>query len=65
MGLCGFVSAEARECGPTVHGIKSLVRFMLWKAIRIGIVIRNLVETGNNGSEIFSRVFIVKAEKPL
>ena len=64
LSVTGFVNTEARECGPYVRGIKSLVRAALWSLIRQGIVICNLVETGTPGSGVLTRVFEMKAEKP-
>jgi 2-polyprenyl-3-methyl-5-hydroxy-6-metoxy-1,4-benzoquinol methylase len=61
--LIGFEGCEARECGPYVHGIKSLVRVMLWKSIHAGLALWNLAETGHRGSGIYTRVFMMKAVK--
>ena len=46
----GFAEFAARECGPYVHGIKSLVRFCLWRLIRLGLRIWNVAETSTTVS---------------
>lgn len=63
--LAGFKGFEARECGPYVHGVKSLVRALAWQVLRGLLIIWNLVEMGNAGSGVYTRVFIAKAEKPV
>lgn len=62
--LAGLGEVEARECGPYVHGVKSLVRKVLWQGIRAGLAAWNLVETGSVGSGVYTRVFTVAARKP-
>lgn len=64
LSLAGFVSFEARECGPYVHGLKSAARTGIWKIIRWGLSLWNLAECGSTGSGIYTRVFIAKADKP-
>jgi 2-polyprenyl-3-methyl-5-hydroxy-6-metoxy-1,4-benzoquinol methylase len=61
MTQAGLVNFDARECGPTVHGLKSVVRFLLWHLLKGLLLIFNLVETGQRGSGIYSRVFIATA----
>jgi 2-polyprenyl-3-methyl-5-hydroxy-6-metoxy-1,4-benzoquinol methylase len=60
----GFAEFETRECGPHVHGIKSLIRFLLWRLIRLGLRIWNVAETGGAGSGIYTRNFILTALRP-
>lgn len=60
----GFDAFEARECGPYIHGAVSLVRWMLWRSIAMGLRLWNLAETGSIGSGVYTRVFIAKADKP-
>ncbi|MCX5784284.1 MAG: class I SAM-dependent methyltransferase [Elusimicrobia bacterium] len=64
LSITGFVNIKARECGPYVHGLKSLIRKILWNLIRQGIKVWNLAETGSPGSCVFTRVFDIKAENP-
>lgn len=59
--LVGFKRVEFKEAGPVVHGMKSLVRWVVWKIVRSGLVIWNLAETGQVGSGIFTRVFRARA----
>lgn len=60
----GFTDFEASECGPMVHGVKSAVRFALWRAIRVGLDAWNMSETGERGSGIYTRVFTATAVRP-
>ena len=62
--MAGFADVEARECGPYVHGVKSLVRSVLWQGIRGALAAWNLVETGSVGSGVYTRVFTAAARKP-
>jgi SAM-dependent methyltransferase len=62
--MSGFGEIEARECGPWVHGLKSLVRVALWQAMRAGMAAWNLVETGSTGGGVYTRVFTAAARKP-
>ena len=62
--LVGFDACEPRECGPYVHGPTSLIRVLLWKALHAGLALWNLAETGNRGSGVYTRVFIMRAVKP-
>ena len=61
--LSGFQLIEAREQGPVVHGLKSLIRFSLWKCIRFGFLLVDLIETGS-AQRVYTRVFVVTAVKP-
>jgi 2-polyprenyl-3-methyl-5-hydroxy-6-metoxy-1,4-benzoquinol methylase len=64
MGICGFKQFEAREQGPVPHGIASSIRFVLWKLLRLKILMEMLIETGSTGSGVTTRVFIASAVKP-
>jgi SAM-dependent methyltransferase len=59
--LNGFTDFQTRECGPYAHGIKSLIRFLVWRFIRFGLFIWNLAETGGAGSGVYTRIFILTA----
>jgi SAM-dependent methyltransferase len=63
--LKGFAGFQTRECGPYAHGIKSLVRLLLWRLIRFGLHIWNLAETGGADSGIYTRNFILTAIKTM
>lgn len=64
MKMCGFRRFEAREQAPVPRGIVSSGRFVLWKLMRLLILFFNLVETGNCGSGVLTRVFIASGVKP-
>jgi len=61
----GFVSYVARECRPYIHGLKSLLRALLWQAIRWLPKAWNIIETGGVGSGVYTRVFMAKVDRPL
>lgn len=46
MMLSGFSDFEFSETGPVVHGVKSFIRAILWKIVRIVLQIFLLIETG-------------------
>jgi 2-polyprenyl-3-methyl-5-hydroxy-6-metoxy-1,4-benzoquinol methylase len=62
--LVGFQHAESREAGPVIHGFASALRYVIWQGIRIVLKIWNLAETGNSGSGVFTRVFLISGLKP-
>lgn len=59
----GFTDFEVRESGPYVHGLKSTIRWGLWQAIRGGLKLWNLAETGTVGSGCYTRVMMATAVK--
>jgi SAM-dependent methyltransferase len=61
--LTGYKEVEVREVVPFVHGLRSAVRWGLWKVIRGGCAIWNLAETGGLCSNVYSRNMMVKAIK--
>jgi len=63
--LSGFEKFQAREVGPYVHGIPSLVRRVIWSTIRMGLELWNLAETGAPGSGVYTRVFLAHAVRPV
>jgi len=60
MQLTGFSSIECRECDPVPFGysILSTIRAFLWQIIRLGLITYNLIETGNTGYGVYTRVFL-------
>jgi 2-polyprenyl-3-methyl-5-hydroxy-6-metoxy-1,4-benzoquinol methylase len=42
----GFSASHFSECGPRVHGLKSLIRVALWKFVRIVFILMQAAETG-------------------
>ncbi len=65
MDLIGFVNCQARETGPVPCGysIKSTARHFLWQLFRAFFLVWNIAETGNFGSKIFTRVFLITGRK--
>jgi len=63
MTVCGFIEIEGRETGPIPYGLFSLLRWILWKLIRLMIMSYNIIETSGPGSGIFTRVFIARGIK--
>lgn len=63
--MTGFSAIEVRETGPIPYGysLKSSLRYLVWRMLRMGIVLTNTVETGRTGSGIFTRVMIASALK--
>jgi cyclopropane fatty-acyl-phospholipid synthase-like methyltransferase len=59
-----FARVECYEDAPVPHGIKSSVRWILWKGIRAGLRLWLAVETGDSGrSAIFSQNLLAVAKK--
>jgi 2-polyprenyl-3-methyl-5-hydroxy-6-metoxy-1,4-benzoquinol methylase len=64
LGLCGFARTESREMDPPPKRTpKSILRRFAWKLIRCGIWFWNMVEMGNAGSRVYSRVFLLSGIK--
>lgn len=61
--LSGFCENESREAGPVIHGVVSLGRYLIWRAIRIGLIVWNLAEEGSKGSGIYTRVFLITGKR--
>lgn len=61
--FAGATKYEARECGPYPHGFVSFVRYSAWNILRVFIIFWNLIETGNKGSGVYTRVFIAAGIK--
>lgn len=60
----GFSKIRCFEDTPIVHGIKSAIRYALWKMIRATLRVYIMAETGDIGKEcIFSQNFLVVADK--
>jgi len=51
----GFRSVCCHEDAPIIHGVKSLVRWTLWRFIRLVLQAYYLVETGSSAEMIFSQ----------
>lgn len=63
LSLTGFSEIESRETGPVIHGLLSFGRYLIWKALRLILIFWNLAETGNKGSGIYTRVFMISGIK--
>jgi len=59
----GFEKIEAEEDGPVPHGIKSTIRFVLWKIIRAAMILRLVIETGRFRGHILTICMFVVARK--
>ena len=59
----GLINVEFRETGPVIHGVFSLVRRLIWKIYWCFLALWNLAETGNIGSGVYTRVFIISGTK--
>jgi SAM-dependent methyltransferase len=64
--VCGFEDVIAREVTPVPFGYSaaSSVRFVVWRAIRLGMLIDDLVEPAAARQAVYSRVFLMSARKP-
>lgn len=65
LNLAGLSKLEAREQGPVPWGYSGIssARALLWSAIRAGLKVWNLAETGDAGSGVFTRIFLVSGTK--
>jgi 2-polyprenyl-3-methyl-5-hydroxy-6-metoxy-1,4-benzoquinol methylase len=60
----GFSRFIYAECGPRIHGLKSLVRVILWSLIRSVLRVANAAETGDIGRcPVWTRNFYTVAYK--
>lgn len=62
--LSGFADVEAREYCPAPVDKRGIVRHVLWRGLRLGMRLWNLIELGNPGSGVCSRIFLISAVKP-
>jgi hypothetical protein len=58
--LAGFSRCDVREVGPVPHGIRSVVRYALWKGVRAWYRLLNAIETGSLGADVITRVMLVR-----
>jgi hypothetical protein len=65
MRLVGFRNIEARETGPVPLGysLPSTVRYFVWQIIRGALKVWNIAETGNAGSGVLTRIFLISGVK--
>jgi SAM-dependent methyltransferase len=58
--LAGFAHCDVREVGPVPHGVRSYLRHILWQGVRSCYRLRNAIETGSPGSDVMTRVMLVR-----
>jgi len=62
--LSGFESEiELRECGPVPHGLKSIIRFALWKAVKLIIRSYLLIEVADTKGGVYTMDMLVRLRK--
>ncbi|HJS30575.1 MAG TPA: hypothetical protein VJ924_01180, partial [Alphaproteobacteria bacterium] len=60
----GFAAVHCHEDRPVVHGVKSAVRWVLWRVMRGTLRLALAAETGEGGGEaIFSQCLLAVAIK--
>ena len=59
----GFGQVECFEDEPVVHGLKSAVRWVFWKLLRLGLRFFIAVETGETAAGIYSQNLTAVARK--
>ena len=63
--LCGFGDRiEFRECGPTVHGLVSGIRFILWQGVRFLIFCYLMIELASGKGGVYTADMLVRMTKP-
>ncbi len=64
--MAGFVNVRVSGMGPVVHGVKSAVRFVLWKLIEACLRFVQTVEAGPGDDlrRIFTATIFAVADKP-
>ena len=63
LNLYHFCNIEIRETGPVIHGLVSAIRHVTWQVVRLLIKAWNLIETGDCGTGVFTRVFLISANR--
>jgi SAM-dependent methyltransferase len=63
--LTGFAETEPREMGPVPFGysVVSTLRYLVWRMIRVALKVCNVAETGDAGSGVLTRVFLISGIK--
>lgn len=62
--VLGFEEIEIFPQRPVVHGVKSFIRYVGWRAIEgiLGVYLK--IETGSSKNSIFTQNIIIKAKSP-
>jgi SAM-dependent methyltransferase len=64
MLVCDFKGVACFEDQPVVHGLKSALRYAVWKVVRFALRLAMAAETGETaGDAIFSQTFLAVARK--
>ena len=58
-----FSDLKFYETAPVIHGIKSFIRFILWKFIRIFLQIFLLIETGGTEKILTQNIIVIGRKK--
>jgi SAM-dependent methyltransferase len=58
--LAGFSRCDVREVRPVPHGVRSVVRYALWRGVRAWYRLLNAIETGSPGADVTTRVMLVR-----
>jgi SAM-dependent methyltransferase len=62
---CGFsVDVDFRECGPMGHGVKSGIRVIGWKLIRVAIAAWLLIEVADRKGGVYTMDMLVRLHAP-
>jgi 2-polyprenyl-3-methyl-5-hydroxy-6-metoxy-1,4-benzoquinol methylase len=62
LSSCGFSKITSYEDKPTIHGLKSLIRYVLWQVLTLPVRLLYLAETGST-KQILSRNMLAVARK--
>ena len=61
--FCGFKNVQTRQTGPVIHGFVSAVRYVIWKILSLMIKLWDLIEVGECKNSVFTRTFLILADK--
>ena len=59
----GFKLSKFKELGPKPHGIISGIRYILWRILRLFIMVRLLIETASTKGSIYTADFVFRLTK--
>lgn len=58
-----FLDLEFYETAPVIHGLKSFIRAILWKIMRLGLQLYLLIETGSSEKILTQNIIVVGSKK--